>query len=239
MEFLAIIPARSGSQGIKNKNIRQFSGRPLISHAIADAKRSKYINRIIVSTDSEEYAKIAKRYGAEVPFLRPTELAGGDTLIADVILHLVKKLKKDENYFPDYLVLLQATSPLRLAEDIDKTIELLFERKAKGAVTVCATEQLLYTKDSADRLKLVSPKEFLKSTNRQHLPPTYKLDGPMVYLMETKEFLKRRSFLKGELIGYEIPCWRAVDLDEPQDFVVGEMMRRNFKKLAKNINNFK
>lgn len=239
MEILAVIPARSGSQGIKNKNIRPLAGRPLIAHAIADAQGSKYITRIIVSTDSPDYARIARRYGAEVPFLRPKDLAGGETQIADVIWHLLKKLQADENYYPDYLVLLQATSPLRTVEDVDGTIELLFKRKAKVAVTVCDTEQLLYTKDAADRLKLVSRKEFLKSSNRQDLPPTYRLDGPMVYFIETKEFLKRRSFIKGDLVGYVIPVWRAIDLDEPQDFVVGEALRRNFKNLKNKIKNFK
>lgn len=238
MKILAIIPARGGSKGIKNKNIRMFGGQPLIAHTVLCAKKSKFINRIVVSTDSEAIARVSKKYGAEAPFLRPAELAGDKSKVADAVIHLLVKLKKDEGYRPDYIVLLQTTSPLRLPSDIDAALELCFKRRAPAVVSLCSTEQLLYAKDKNDRLKLVSSKEFLKSTNRQQLPATYKLDGSMVYAIKTKVFLDKKTFLPENTVGYIIPRWRAVDLDEVQDFVIGELVFQKRNQLARKIKNF-
>ncbi|MDD4271852.1 MAG: acylneuraminate cytidylyltransferase family protein [Patescibacteria group bacterium] len=238
MEFLAIIPARGGSKGIPHKNIRKFNGRPLISYTIAQAKKSKFITRVAVSTEAENIAAISKKYGAEVPCLRPKSLAKDNSKAVDAVLHLLDYLKTKENYVPDYIVALQVTSPMRLVEDIDGAISLLLKRKADAVVSLCATEQLLYIKDKKDLLKMVSDEKFLKSTNRQELLQTYKLDGSMVYAIKTKVFLKEKSFLAGKLIGYVIPRWRALDLDEPQDFVVSELIFRHRNKLARKIKNF-
>jgi CMP-N-acetylneuraminic acid synthetase len=152
---------------------------------------------------------------------------------------LLDKLNRDEAYSPVYILLLQPTSPLRLETDIDKALELMFKRRADAIVSVCGTEQLLFTKNDHDRLILLSNKNFLSSTNRQQLPPTYKLDGSMIYGIKTSVFLKRRSFLSGKLVGYVIPRWRAVDLDEPEDYVVGEIIFKNFLLINKKIKNFK
>lgn len=210
----------------------------MIAHTIIQAKASKYITRVIVSTESAETARIAKKHGAEVPFLRPAELAQNRSKVADAVAHLLAKLKNDEKYSPEYLVLLQPTSPLRLVEDINGVIELAIRRGADSVVTICRTEQLLFTKNIQDSLYLESNKRFLKLSNRQQLSPTYKLDGSMVYMIKTKVFLKSRSFLAGKLIGYEIPRWRAVDLDEPQDFVIGELIFKDYQKIRKKIKNF-
>lgn len=239
MNILAIIPARGGSKGIKKKNIRPFAGKPLIAHTIAMAKKSRYITRTVVSTDDTEIAWIAKKYGAEVPFLRPAELAGDKSPVVPAILHMLERLKKEEGYSPDYIVLLQTTSPLRRADDIDGALDLLFRRRASAVVSVCATEQLLYTKDAKDRLALRSDASFLSSTNRQELPQTYKLDGSMVYGVKTTIFKKHKSFLPPNVIAYVIPRWRAVDLDEPQDVVVGEMIYKNQKAIQKKIDSFR
>lgn len=238
MEILAIIPARGGSKGIKNKNIRLFGGKPLIAHTIDCAKKSKLINRLIVSTDSAEIANISKKYGAEVPFLRPAELAQDKSKVVDAIIHLLNKLKKDEHYQPDYIVLLQPTSPLRTVTDMDNALKLCFKRRADAVVSLCSTEQLLFTKDKNDLLQMVVDKKFLNSTNRQELSSTYKLDGSMVYAIKTKVFLARKFFLTGKLVGYIIPRWRAVDLDETQDFVVGELIFRQRRQLEWRIKHF-
>ena len=239
MKILAIIPARGGSQGIKDKNIRLLSGKPLIAHTILCAKQSKHVSRVIVSTDSPKIATISKKFGAEVPWLRPADLATATSKVVDAVLHVLEKLKKDENYIPDYIVLLQTTSPLRTPADIDQALDLCFEKKADAVVSVCQTEQLLYTKTKDHQLKLVSSKEFLKSTNRQQLPQTFKLDGSMVYGIKTKVFLQKKTFLPKNVVGYVVPRWRAVDLDEPQDFVVGELIQKNLNRLVKAIKNFK
>jgi N-acylneuraminate cytidylyltransferase/CMP-N,N'-diacetyllegionaminic acid synthase len=238
-KILAIIPARGGSKGIKNKNIKPFNGKPLIAYAIAAAQNSKLINKIVVSTESEAIAQIAKKLGAEVPFLRPKKLARDNSLVKDAVLHLLKTLKEEYHYQPDYIVLLEPTSPLRLAKDIDNALSLLFSRKAGALVSVYVTEQLLFIKDKLAKLKIVSSKKFLKSTNRQQLPPTYKFDG-FVYAVKTEVFLKEKTFLPKGVIGYvNEDRWRTVDLNEPQDFILGELICKNIKNIEKKIINFK
>ena len=238
MKFLAIIPARAGSKGIPDKNIRAFCGKPLLGYAIAEAKKSKHLSRIIVSTESEEIAKVAQRCGAEVPFLRPAELAGDKSKIIDAIEHLLAKLKKDEGYTPECIVLLQPTSPLRTVEDIDGTIELLLARDADSAITVSPVEPRVFVKEADDSLTLATDPSFLSSTNRQELRPTVAENGAMVYVNRVSTLLASRHFLGGTLVGFQTPRWRAVDLDEPQDFVVGELIYKNRAEIEGKIRDF-
>ena len=238
-KILAIIPARGGSKGIKNKNIKPFNGKPLIAYAIAAAKKSRLINRIMVSTESQAVARIAKKLGAEVPVLRPKELAEDNSLVRDAVAHLLINLQEKYHYRPDYIVLLEPTSPLRLAQDIDQALELLFSRKASALVSIYATEQLLFIKNKFDKLQIVSSEKFLKSTNRQQQPPAYKLDG-FVYAIKTEVFLAEKTFLPKGVIGYVNEArWRTTDLNEPQDFVLGELICKNFDNIKKRIIHFK
>ena len=239
MNVLAIIPARGGSKGIINKNIRVFGGKPLLAHTIDAAKKSRYVTRIVVSTESEAIADVARKYGAEVPFLRPMELAGDKAKATDAVYHLLVTMEEESGYRPDYVVLLQPTSPLRESADIDGALTLLFKRKDSAVVSVCRTEQLLFTKNKKEVLELVSDESFLKSGNRQELPDTYKLDGSMVYAIKTSVFLKKRTFIPKGVIAFEIPRWRAVDIDEPQDFLVGELIFRNRKKIERALKAFR
>jgi len=238
-KILCFIPARGGSKGITNKNIRPFNGRPLLWYTVAEAKKSRYITRIVVSTESAKIAEVARRSGAEIPCLRPRSLSQDASKATDAVLHMLTYLKKTEEYVPDYIILLQATSPLRTTADIDGAFSTMQRRKADAIVSVCRTEQLLYIIDRRGRLQPVSPRAFLNSPNRQQLPPTYKLDGSMVYAIKTKVFLREKTFLAKNLVGYVIPRWRAVDLDEPEDFIVGETLYRNKKTIAKRIKDFK
>lgn len=239
VEILAVIPARGGSRGVPNKNIRVFAGKPLIAHTIGQAKLSKRISRVIVSTESELVAAVARRYGAEVPFLRPKHLAEDRSLVVDAIVDLLEKLKKVENYSPDLLVLLQPTSPMRQPSDIDNAIDLLLRRRTDAVLSVCRTEQLVFTKDKFDRLHLESNPAFLKSTNRQELPPTYKFDGCTVYVIKPKILLKEKTFFPKSTCAYVIPRWRAVDLDEPEDFIVGEIIYNKRYAIDKALKQFK
>ena len=238
MKILAVIPARGGSKGILGKNIRLFAGKPLLAHTIEHAQESKYITRIIVSTESDKIADVAKKYGAEVPFLRPKQLAGDRSLVVDTIIHLLKKLEADEGYKPDILVLLQPTSPMRTPIDIDAVINLLLQRKSDAALTVCRTEQLVFTKNKNDKLHLESNSVFLKSSNRQSLPSTYKFDGCTVYAIRSEVLTKERTFFPKFTCAHVIPRWRAVDLDEPEDFVIGEIIYNNRIAIEKSIKNF-
>ncbi len=237
-EILAVIPARAGSQGIPGKNVRIFAGKPLLVHAIETAKAATSIQRIIVSTDSEETASAAKESGAEVPFLRPAEFATSESKLADVVSHLLDELKKSEGYEPTHILLLQPTSPLREVEDIENAISLLTSRDADEVVSVTRTENVLMTKDANDELTVVNP-DMLASPNRQQLPAYYKFDGSMIYLIKTSVFLKEHSFFAGKVVGYEIPRWRAIDLDEPQDFILGKLIYENRERLAQEIRDFR
>ena len=238
-EILCIIPARGGSKGIPHKNIRSFGGIPLIAHTIRQAYDSKHITRTIVSTDDPEIARVAKEYGAEVPFLRPAELATDTSQIADTIIHLLDTLKETKGYVPDYAVMLQTTSPLRTVEDIDNSLDLLFKEDAEVMMTLCESEQLLYTLDDRHRMHLVSDQKFLVSTNRQALEQTYVLNGAMVYGVKTSVFLRDKSFFKGDMVGYAVPGWRSPDLDEPNDFVIAELIYENFSSIQEKLENFK
>jgi CMP-N-acetylneuraminic acid synthetase len=235
-KILAIIPARGGSVGVPKKNIRPFADKPLIVHTIEAAKGAPSPDRIIVSTDSEEIAAIARDFGAEVPFLRPKELATSESKIVDAIVHLLEHLKAD-GYEPTHVLLLQPTSPLRTSDDIEHAVKFFFESSADSLVSVCRTENLLLTM-SVDRVLSVTNPGMLSNPNRQELPRYYKLDGSMIYLIKTEVLLKSRSFIAGKCVGFEIPRWRAIDLDEPQDFVVGEHIFKMQREIEKDIRDF-
>ena len=127
MNILAIIPARSGSKSVPHKNIRDICGKPMIAYSIEHGLKSKYINRVIVSTDSEQYADIARNYGAEVPFIRPAEYATDTSLDIDVFRHALSYLKDNEGYEADIVVQLRPTYPIRRIEDIDRMIEICMQ----------------------------------------------------------------------------------------------------------------
>lgn len=236
MNILALIPARGGSKGIPKKNSRLFCGKPLVAYSIEAAKGAASVSRVIVDTDSQEIADISRRHGAEVPFLRPSELAGDAAKVVDSVMYLLAKLKADEGYEPTHVLLLQPTSPLRTAEDIENAVTLMKKRGANNVISVCRTESLLITKGDDDKLVMLNSE--LASANRQQAPKYYKFDGSMIYLIETGVLLRDRSFAGGEPYGYEIARWRAIDLDEPQDFVLGEFIYQNRDMLAARIRDF-
>jgi len=131
INILCIIPARSGSKGIPNKNIIDFKGKPMIAWSILQAQKCKYKMKIIVSTDSSEYAKIANQYGAETPFLRPSEISGDLSTDYECINHCIKWLNNNQNYNPDIILHLRPTQPCRKVEDINKCLELFIHHRDK------------------------------------------------------------------------------------------------------------
>ena len=236
MDILALIPARGGSKGIPRKNIRPFCGKPLIAYSIDAAKGSR-VSRIVVSTDDEEIASVARQYGAEVPVLRPADMASDKAPVMDAIFHMLDHLRDTEKYEPTHVLLLQTTSPLREASDITSAIELLQKRDADAVISMTRTENGLFTKNADDVVETLYD-GYKAGSNRQVLTPTYKLDGCMIYLIKTDVLRKTRSFLGGKVVGYEIERWRSLDLDEPQDFVLGELVYKNKDELKKNIRDF-
>lgn len=145
MNVLAVIPARAGSKSVPHKNIREIGGKPMLAHSIDHALASRYINRVIVSTDSEEYAAIAKEYGAEVPFLRPAEYATDTALDYDVFYHALTWLADHEGYKPDIVVQLRPTYPIRNVEDIDNMIKMLIDHpKADSVRSMSRAQEIPY-----------------------------------------------------------------------------------------------
>jgi CMP-N,N'-diacetyllegionaminic acid synthase len=236
MKILALIPARGGSKGIPTKNIRQFAGKPLIAHTIEVAKGSKRIDRVVVSTDDSDIADVSRRYGAEVPVMRPPEMAADESPVIDAVMHMLDYFKKTESYEPSHVLLLQTTSPLRTSADIDASVELFEQHKADSLVSICRTENSLFTIEES--LIITTYDGNKEISNRQALTPAYKLDGCMIYLIKTDVLREKHSFIAGKVVGYEIPRWRAVDLDEPQDFVIGEKLFEARDDIEKAIRNF-
>ncbi len=224
-KILALIPARSGSRGVPGKNIKNFCGKPLIAYTIEAAKESGIFDRIVVSTDSEEIAKTARSLGAEVPTLRPRELATESANVADAALHMLDYLRDTEGYEPSLFFLLQPTSPLRDAQDIQKSLELFERSGAPSLVSVCPTHhQTLHITNS--RISVINP-DTTAHVNRQELPPTYTQDGSMIYILDTTDFRTRHSFDAEGAAAYVVPKWKAVDIDDQEDWQLAEVLYKN------------
>lgn len=226
-EILAIIPARGGSKGVPKKNIKPLNGVPLIGYTIQEAKKTKYINRVIVSTDDEEIAEISKKYGAEIPYLRPKELAEDKSPTIDSIIHMLNWLKEHENYNPDYVCLLQCTSPLRDSEDIDGTIEKAMSEAVDGAISVCLAEVNPYWTNifHGEKLKYFL-EEGKKITRRQDLPNIYRINGA-IYLIKTEILLKDKTFETDNVTGFVMSNEKSIDIDTELDFKFAEILMKN------------
>ena len=214
MSLLAIIPARGGSKGIPGKNIKPLMDKPLIGWSIDAAKGASCIDRVIVSTEDEVIASVARELGADVPFMRPADLAADDTPGVAPVLHAISRLS---DY--DWVLLLQPTSPLRTANDIDGIWQFCQEQKAVSAVSVTQVGKhpyWMYRRDEAHRLK-----PFIEGrpdvSRRQELPDVYALNGAL-YLARTDWLVERKDLIGQETLGYIMPSERSVDLDTLQDW---------------------
>jgi N-acylneuraminate cytidylyltransferase/CMP-N,N'-diacetyllegionaminic acid synthase len=222
-EILAIIPARGGSKKIPDKNRALVGGRPLIEWTIRAAKKSKYLSRVIISTDSDSIAELCQKYGVEVPFLRPGELAKDDTPGISPILHALEYLRQEENYAPEFTITLQPTSPLRTTQDIDASIELIKAKKADAVVSVCPVEEHPYwMKNLSESGKMT---DFIKLdepiTRRQDLPPIYSLNGA-IYLANSDFLIEQETWFGSNTFGYIMPVERSLDIDTPLDLKLAD-----------------
>jgi len=214
LSILAIIPARGGSKGIPRKNIKPLMGEPLVGWSIDAAKQASCIDRIIVSTEDEEVASVARGLGADIPFMRPAELAADETPSIYPVLHAIEQLPEY-----DWVLLLQPTSPLRTHADIEAIWQLCQDRNSPSAVSVTEVGKhpyWMYQSDAAHRLE-----PFIKGRpdvlRRQDLPAAYALNGAL-YLARTDWLLEQENFIGPETLGYIMPSERSVDLDTPQDW---------------------
>lgn len=225
-EILAIIPARSGSKTVVDKNIRLLDGKPMISYSIQHAVSSKYINRVIVSTDSRKYAEIAQQNGAEVPFIRPKELAQDDSLDIEVFVHALNYLKEKEQYEPDIIVHLRPTYPLRNVKDIDNMIEILLDNSSidsvRCIVPVKDTPYKMWRKgDNGKLFPLLNDIEEAYNMPRQKLPQVY-LQNACIDVIRATVITEQHSMTGKEIYGYEMI--ENYDIDTEDDFLRAEQI---------------
>lgn len=218
-KILAIIPARSGSKGIKNKNIIEINGRPLIDFSIKAANNSKYIDTVFVSTDSLKIAEIAMLSGAKVPFLRPERLAQDESNIIDSVIDIIEKLSKENDIY-DYIILLQPTQPLRNTSHIDEAIELIVDKNYQSLVSVTEVKEnplLMRVINNDNSLKkLLNTNSTLR---RQDFPKYFKVNGA-IYINKIDERLTLNTSLNDNKYAYIMDEKYDVDIDENYDLEV-------------------
>ena len=228
-KILAIIPARGGSKGLPRKNIRELAGKPLIVWTIKEAKKSKYIDRLILSSEDEEIIRIAKKQGCGTAFIRPTELAQDITPGIDPVIHALQAIP--EKY--DYVVLLQVTSPLRTVNDIDHCIEYFIQGSAPSCVSVAESKESpywMYSLTSDNKIKPLFAKNKKIIARRQDLPKVYILNGA-IYCAEVNWLLKNKTFFNKKTVAYIMPEERSVDIDNEIDLKLADLLIKDKRRI--------
>ena len=220
-EYLAVIPARGGSKGVPRKNVLPLAGKPLIAHSIEQARQSKYITRIVVSTDDTEIAATANAAGTEVIW-RPAEISDDNASSESALIHTLQHLEESEGYIPDILVFLQCTSPLTQAIDIDSTIESILNEGADTALAVIPFHYFLweYNQDLG-AIGINHDKQARKL--RQEKDSQY-LEAGAVYVMRVAGFLETKHRFFGRTALYVMPSERRLEIDEPVDLRIAEIL---------------
>jgi CMP-N,N'-diacetyllegionaminic acid synthase len=228
---LGIITARGGSKGIANKNIAPLCGKPLITYTIEAAMKSLLLARCIVSTDSEEIADIAKKAGAQVPFLRPAELSTDSSLALDVLSHAIRFMQEHEEMSFDYVMMLQPTSPLRTDEDIDACIRIAQETNADSVFSMKELPDFAPQKIKTIENGVIKPfieEEKGQSAPRHNGKKAYKRNCA-VYLTRTELVLKGDQFGKKSM-AYVMPRERSIDINEPVDLELAEFWMHRIRR---------
>ena len=226
--ILAIIPARGGSKGVPDKNIRELGGYPLLTYTIGAAKKSKYIDAVVMTTDSEKIARVAESHGAEVPFYRPEHLAADTSRTIDALVHAVDWLNEHGRRY-DVVVLLQPTSPLRTESEIDEAIETFFGHNELGLASVAEVIENPVLTRRLDNYGILHPILPVCSTaRRQDMPKFYHVDGA-IYINKSEDLTADTS-LNDNPIAYVMPRMRAVDIDSLEDFYLAERYLEELRK---------
>jgi CMP-N,N'-diacetyllegionaminic acid synthase len=220
---LALVPARRGSKGLPLKNIRPLAGKPLLAWPIQAARASRYVDRVILSTEDPEFAQIGMAAGADVPFLRPAELASDTAPSIDFMLHALQRLAEAGEVY-DYLVLLEPTSPLTEGADIDAALETLHARRDQADSILGVTEMMATHPAYAVRIPpqgLIAPysaDSFAHLPRRQDLEPLYYLEGSL-YISNVQALQRNRSFCHDRTLPFVTPHWKSFEVDSLVDFI--------------------
>ena len=221
MKNLAIIPARGGSKGIPQKNIYPLAGKPLLAYTIEHAQQTPDIQRIIVSTDDDSIASVATKYGAEV-IQRPTEISGDTASSESALLHVLETLHRTENYSPDIVVFLQATSPLRQPDDIQKALEKFYVDEADSLLSVTLLAGFLWREDADGSVQSFNY-DYHKRPRRQDAPNDWVENGS-IYIFRPKILFETGNRLGGKISIYPMRIWDYFQVDEPNDWHIIEAL---------------
>jgi len=219
LKVLAVITARGGSKGLPGKNIIDLGGKPLIQYSIDAAKRALLVDRVVVSTDDEEIARVSKRCGAEVPFIRPQELAGDTSAHIPVVQHAVQHLIDNEGYKPDYVLLLQPTSPFRTAEDIDAAIKIAIKSGAGSIMGVMEVEQHPFKLSVIEEQSLKQAFEIPEGYLRRQDFPTYYWENGAIYLVKTQCLMDDSTLKTTDCKPYVMSREHSLDIDDEFDLL--------------------
>ncbi len=228
-KVLALIPARGGSKGLPEKNKKEFNGKPLIAWSIEHGLKSEFVDKVVVTTDDLEIAEIGRKYGAEVPFMRPQELASDTATSMDVIVHALDFLKAQGEEF-ELLMLLEPTSPLREVSDIDNSLSQLESNKqARSIAGVCEVEA--QHPDFLVKLEkgLMRPFTTFEVKRRQELSELYFFEGT-VYAAEVEYLRESRTFYGNHTLAYVVSKQKSIEIDDEVDFVIAEVLMKVFNK---------
>lgn len=223
MTILAIIPARGGSKGLPGKNIRHLAGKPLIAHTIEQAKRSRYVTRVMVTTDSHAIADIAKQFGAEV-LIRPQAISGDTATSESALLHCLDELRATEGYEPDLVCFLQCTSPIRTEIDIDEAIEQLRRENADSLLTVSPSHRFLWRNSPAGAVPINY--DAAKRPRRQDMEPQY-IENGSFYLFKPELLIRESNRLGGRIAFHVMSDAAAHEIDSAYDFEYIESLLTN------------
>jgi len=230
--IVGIIPARGGSKGILKKNIIKLNNKPLIYYSISEAKKSKLLSSVVVSTENKEIANISKKYNAHV-IKRPKKLATDISQTIDVLKHAVKVFEKIDDLQIDFVVVLQPTSPLRTAKDIDGAISKFLKTKCDSLISVTESSHSPYfTYKLKNNFLTPILKMPTKSTRRQDMPKTYQINGA-IYIANRKLIMKKNTIFGKKILAYVMSAEKSVDIDSPLDLIVLKYLLKSRKKIDK------